>query len=91
MTRPPLSLRPPLSVGYDNRGVFFNDSVNDRYEDALGGVAQIDYMVNRALSIGLRGTFIDYKLKNNPSVTAQGNSIGFNMSYTFGYEYSRFR
>ena len=87
-------LDPHLSgsfVGYDNRGVFFNDSVNDRYEDALGGVAQIDYMVNRALSIGLRGTFIDYKLKNNPSVTAQGDSIGFNMSYTFGYEYSRFR
>ena len=77
--------------GYDNRGVFFNDSVNDRYEDALGGVAQIDYMVNNAFSVSLRGTFIDYKLKNNPSVTAQGDSIGFNMSYTFGYEHSRFR
>ena len=77
--------------GFDNQGVFFNDSINDRYEDAIGGIAQIDYMVNRALSVGLRGTFIEYQLKNNPSVMTQGNSIGFNMSYIFGYERSRFR
>ena len=77
--------------GFDNTGVFFNDTISDRYEDALGGIAQINYMVNRALSVGVRGTFIDYKLKNNPLVTAQGNSIGFNMSYTFGHERSRFR
>lgn len=87
-------LDPHLSAsftGFDNTGTFFNDSANERYEDALGGIAQIDYMVNRALSVGLRGTFIDYKLKNNPSVTTQGNSIGLNISYTFGHERSRFR
>lgn len=77
--------------GFDPTGVFYNDTINDRYEDALGGIAQINYMVNRALSVGVRGTFIDYQLRNNPLVTAQGNSIGFNISYTFGYERSQFR
>ena len=86
-------LNPHISgsfTGYDNRGTYFNDSVNDRYEDALGGVAQIDYIATDNFAIGIRGTYIEYKLKNDPSITANGNSIGFNLSYAFG-ERSEFR
>ena len=86
-------LNPHLSgsfSGYDNTGTYFNDSANDRYKNALGGIAQIDYMATDNFSIGLRGTYMQYKLKNDPSVTANGNSIGFNLSYAFG-ERSEFR
>ena len=86
-------LNPYLSgsfSGYDNTGTYFNDAVNDRYDNALGGVAQIDYMATDNFAVGLRGTYIEYKLKNDPSVTANGNSIGFNLSYAFG-ERSEFR
>ena len=86
-------LNPHLSgsfSGYDNTGTYFNDAVNDRYDNALGGVAQIDYMATNNFAIGLRGTFIEYKLKSDSSVTANGNSIGFNLSYAFG-ERSEFR
>ena len=86
-------LNPHLSgsfSGYDNTGTYFNDAVNDRYDNALGGVAQIGYKATDNLTIGLRGTYIEYKLKNDPSVTANGNSIGFNFNYAFG-ERSEFR
>lgn len=86
-------LNPHLSgsfTGYDNRGIYFNDAVNDRYENALGGVAGVDYRATNNLSIGIRGTYIEYKLKTDPSVIADGKSIGFNLSYAFG-DYSRFR
>ena len=86
-------LNPHLSgsfTGYDNTGTYFNDSVDDHYENALGGVAQIDYRLTNNFAIGIRGTVIEYKLKNNSSITANGNSIGFNISYAFG-ERSEFR
>ena len=86
-------LNPHLSgsfSGYDNTGTYFNDTVNDRYDNALGGIVQIDYKATDNFAIGLRGTFMEYKLKNDSSVTANGNSIGFNLSYAFG-ERSEFR
>ena len=86
-------LNPELSgsfTGYDNNGDYFNDSVDDEYDDALGGVVQAQFMISEAISVGVKGTFIKYKLKNNSSVTVKGNSIGINFSYTFG-EYSEFR
>ena len=76
--------------GYDNTGTYFNDAVNDRYDNAFGGVAQIGYKATDNFTIGIRGTYIEYKLKNDPSVIANGNSIGFNFSYAFG-ERSEFR
>ena len=86
-------LSPELSgsfTGYDNNGDYFNDSVDDEYEDALGGVLQVQYQFNTAIAVGIKGTFIEYKLKNNPSIIAKGNSVGINFSYTFG-ERSEFR
>ena len=77
-------------TGYDNNGNYFNDSADDEYENSLGGVLQIQYRATDSLSIGLKGTFIEYKLKNDPTVIAKGNSIGMNLTYTFG-ERSEFR
>ena len=86
-------LNPKISgsfTGYDEYNNYFNDSINDQYEDALGGVVQVQYMISEAASIGIKGTLIEYKLKNNPSIIARGNSVGFNISYAFG-ERSEFR
>ncbi|CAA6821272.1 MAG: Unknown protein [uncultured Sulfurovum sp.] len=86
-------LNPELTgnfTGYDNNNNYFNDSVDDKYENSVGGVIQIQYMMSEASAIGLRGTFIEYKLKNDSSVVANGNSIGVNFSYQFG-ERSEFR
>jgi len=76
--------------GYDN-GKPFKDEISDEYKSAFGGVAQIQYMATNALAIGLRGTFIEYEVKEDPSIKAKGNTIGLNFSYTFGNERSRFR
>jgi len=76
--------------GYDSDGDYFHDKADDEYENAIGGVAQIQYRASNNFSIGLKGTFIEYKLKNDNSMTAKGNSIGVNFSYVFG-ERSRFR
>ena len=76
--------------GYDNNGDYFNDSVNDQYEDSFGAIFQAQYMINESAAIGIKGTFIEYKYKNNPSTTANGNSIGINFTYTFG-ETTEFR
>ncbi len=86
-------LNPKLSgsfSGYDNNGDYYNDSVNDKYDNAIGGIIQVQYMISEATSIGIKGTFIEYKLKNDPSIIAKGNSIGINFSYAFG-ERSEFR
>jgi len=86
-------LNPELSgnfEGYDNRGNYFQDKANDEYENAIGGVAQIQYMATDNFAIGVKGTFIEYKLKEDNSVTAKGNAVGVNFSYSFGAR-SRFR
>jgi len=79
-------LNPKLSgsfSGYDNNN-YFNDSVNDEYEDALGAVIQAQYMISEAMAVGIKGTFIEYTYKQDPSLIASGNSIGINFTYTFG-------
>jgi len=86
-------LNPELSgnfTGYDNNGEYFNDSANDEYQNSIGGVVQIQYRATDSLSVGLKGTFIEYKLKNDPTIVAKGNSIGMNVTYTFGQR-SEFR
>jgi len=80
-------LHPSLSgsfTGYDNNGDYFNDKADDQYDNAFGGVAQIQYRATENFSIGLKGTLIEYKLKKDSSVTASGDSIGVNFSYAFG-------
>ena len=87
-------LNPHLSgsfSGYDASGTYFNDSVNDKYDNAVGAVAQIQYMASDTLAFGLKGTFIEYKLKNDSSQTARGDSIGLLATYTFGNERTTFR
>ena len=86
-------LNPELSggfSGYDSNNNYFNDTVNDDYENALGGILQVQYKVSDTVAIGVRGTFMEYKLKSDPSIVASGNSIGINLSYTFG-ENSEFK
>ncbi|SFV69980.1 hypothetical protein MNB_SV-14-1467 [hydrothermal vent metagenome] len=77
-------------IGYDRDGDYFHDKADDEYENAIGGVAQMQYRVTDNFSVGLKGTFIEYKLKSDNSLTAKGNSIGVNFSYIFG-ERSEFR
>jgi hypothetical protein len=76
--------------GVDNNGEDFHDKVDDVYENAIGGVAQIQYMATDNFAIGIKGTFIEYKLKEDNTITANGNSVGINFSYAFG-ERSQFR
>jgi len=76
--------------GYDHNGKYFHDRANDAYENAIGGVVQIEYRATKNLSIGLKGTFIEYKLKEDNTIIARGNSVGINFSYIFG-ERSQFR
>lgn len=76
--------------GYEN-GVYFNDTVNDRYENALGGIIQMQYMATDSFAIGLKGTFIEYQLKSDSSYKAQGNSVGILASYTFGNDHYEYR
>jgi len=72
--------------GYDNNNVYFNDTVDDRYENTLGTVLEAQYSFTDSAAIGIKGTFIEYKLQNDPSVIANGNSVGINFTYTFGKE-----
>ena len=81
-------LNPSLSGGFSGTTVA---TANGEYDNAFGGVVQVQYMASKAFAIGLRGTFIEYKLKSNPTLTASGNSIGIVGTYTFGHTRSRFR
>ena len=76
--------------GYDGNGDYFHDEADDEYENAFGAVAQMQYRLTNNFSMGLKGTFIEYKLKKDNTITAKGNAIGVNFSYIFG-ERSRFR
>lgn len=65
-------------------------------DNAIGGIAQIQYRATNAFSLGVKATFIEYDLINSlPGVeeakTVDGNSIGIVFNYTFGNERSRFR
>ena len=92
-------LNPELSgrfSGYDRLNVYHDDRVDNEYDNAIGGIAQIQYRATEALSIGVKATFIEYDLiKSLPGVeeakTVDGNSIGIIFNYTFGNERSRFR
>jgi hypothetical protein len=86
-------LNPQLSgsfSGYD-RGEYFKDSVDDEYENSVGAVAQIQYHLDDSFDMGIKGTFIEYKLKKDTTQIAKGNSIGVIFTYTFGNERSTFR
>jgi len=92
-------LNPKLSGsfdGYDNNNNYFNDRVDNEYDNAIGGVAQIQYRATNAFSVGVKATFIEYDLiKSLPGVeeakTVDGDSIGIVFNYTFGNERSEFR
>jgi len=77
-------------TGYDSSGNYFEDAANDRYDNALGGVIQVQYMATNNFSVGVKGTFIEYQLQGDASQKARGDSFGFNLSYAFG-ERSEFR
>jgi hypothetical protein len=76
---------------YDKNNNFVSNGMNDKYENAFGGVVKMQYRITPSFDVGVKGTFIDYKLKDDSSVTADGNSIGFVLSYSFGNERSEFR
>jgi len=81
-------LNPELSGGFGGDNV---SAADGEYKNAFGGVAQIQYMATDSLGIGIKGTFIEYELKSDPSYKAKGNSMGFVISYAFGNERSEFR
>jgi hypothetical protein len=76
---------------YDSENNFVSNGGKDKYDNAFGGVIKMQYNVTPSFDIGLRGTLIEYKLKDDSSITARGNSIGLTLSYTFGNERSEFR
>ena len=76
---------------YDSDNNFVSNGINDEYDNAFGGVIKMQYRATPSLDIGLKGTLIEYELKDDPSIIAKGNSIGFVISYTFGNERSEFR
>jgi len=65
--------------------------IRDEFDDALGGIIQIQYEPIDAFAIGVRGTFIEYQLRDNPSQKASGNSIGLVATFKFGGNSSRYR
>jgi len=71
----------------------FRDGVRirDDFDDALGAIIQIEYEPIDAFAIGVRGTFIEYQLTNQPSQKANGNSVGLVVSFKFGGTQSRYR
>ena len=77
--------------GYNLQGKPFHDYIDDQYENALGGVAQVQYRATEDLNIGIKGTFMEYKLKEDLTTTTRGNTVGINISYSFGNEQSKFR
>jgi len=72
-------------------GSFGSEDVRYEFKNALGGVLQIQYEPIDAFALGLRATFIDYKLESDNSQSANGNSIGFIGTFKFGGKRSRFR
>jgi len=73
------------------RSTFDNDRFTDEFDDALGGVVQIQYEPTDFFAIGLKATFIEYQLKQDPSQTANGNSLGLILTIKFGGTQSRYR
>jgi len=73
------------------KGDFGGDSINDEFDNALGGIAQIQYEPMPSFAIGVRATFIEYTLKRDNTQTADGSSIGVVATIKFGAERSRFR
>jgi len=72
-------------------GNFGNDDIQDDFENALGGLVQIQYEPIDAFALGIRATFIDYELQSDNTQKANGNSIGFIGTFKFGGKRSRFR
>jgi len=63
----------------------------DDFENALGAIVQIQYEPFNFMSIGLRGTFIEYELKADSSKKTNGNNLGLVLTFKFGGTQSRYR
>ena len=72
-------------------GRFGREDINYQFDSAFGGVIQAQYSFEDTFSIGLKATFIDYKLKNDSTKTASGNSIGVVGTFKFGGTSSKYR
>jgi len=68
------------------KGDFYDQNlhIRDEFEDALGAIVQVQYEIANIFSIGLRGTFIEYELKRDPTQKANGNSLGVVATIKFG-------
>jgi hypothetical protein len=65
--------------------------IRDEFEDAIGGIIQVQYEIAKVFSIGLRGTFIEYQLKRDNNQKANGNSLGVVATIKFGGSSYRYR
>jgi len=73
-------------------GDFIGDiHIRDEFEDAIGAIIQVQYEIAHIFSIGLRGTFIEYELKRDPTQKANGNSLGVIATIKFGGTSARYR
>jgi len=73
------------------RSTFDNNRFTDEFNNALGAIIQIQYEPTSFLAIGLKGTFIEYELKGDPSQKANGNNLGLVLTIKFGGNTSRYR
>lgn len=51
-----------------------------KFDDAWGGIVELDYLIGDKFMVGIRTTMIDYEIGG---VTIDGSSVGFNMGFRF--------
>lgn len=65
------------------KGTGVAEDIQGKFDNALGAIVQADWLFTEHVSVGVRYTFLDYKLKGPESFTP--NSDGFGV--TFGYRF----
>lgn len=58
----------------------FMSDVQAKFDDAWGGIVEINYLLGDKLMFGVRATMIDYEIRG---LSVDGSSVGFNMGLRF--------
>jgi hypothetical protein len=71
-------------MGPELKGSGVVSSLDVNFDDALGVILQADYRVSEKISLGLRYTSLDYKVRiGGVSATAKSNGVGVVFSASF--------
>lgn len=54
-----------------------------KFKDALGGIAQVDWLITENVALGLRYTFLEYEAKAPFTGTAKSDGAGVTFSWNF--------